>query len=267
MTRAGMWTAPLAAMRISLRLPFLVCSILPACSWFDESDDDQPQGGSLNRVQCAAQNGGIVLPEGFCASVVADRVGRARQMTVTPSGDLYVAINDSMDGAQKGHVLGLRDANDDGIADEEQTFGDAGGTGIAYHDGKLYFAQNERIVRWSLPEGKLAPDGAPEAIVVGLPDSGDHPYKAIVITDEGEILLNIGSPTNSCQATNRKPHSPGKDPCPDLETRAGIWRFASDRPSQKPSDGVRVATGLRNTTALALAPGSHELWGAVNGRD
>src|SRR5690348_86802 len=54
--------------------------------------------GSADRVRCAPDNGGITLPPGFCAAVVADlivdgRPAAARHMAVTPAGDLFVAIN------------------------------------------------------------------------------------------------------------------------------------------------------------------------------
>ena len=39
---------------------------------------------------CAADNGGITLPPGFCATVFADNLGHARQMAFGPDGVLYV---------------------------------------------------------------------------------------------------------------------------------------------------------------------------------
>ncbi len=39
---------------------------------------------------CAGDNGGIVLPPGFCATVFADNIGHARQMAVAPNGVVYV---------------------------------------------------------------------------------------------------------------------------------------------------------------------------------
>ena len=49
-------------------------------------------------VVCDDDNGGITLPDGFCAAVVADLVSggepaRARHMAITSTGDLFVAIN------------------------------------------------------------------------------------------------------------------------------------------------------------------------------
>ncbi len=37
-----------------------------------------PAAMAADSVQCAADNGGITLPDGFCAAVFADRVEKAR---------------------------------------------------------------------------------------------------------------------------------------------------------------------------------------------
>ena len=41
---------------------------------------------------CDSDNGGITLPAGFCALVVADGLGAARHAVVAPNGDVYVAL-------------------------------------------------------------------------------------------------------------------------------------------------------------------------------
>src|SRR4051794_15182678 len=58
------------------------------------------EGGRVTAagVMCAPGNGGITLPSGFCASVVADQVGKARHLIVTEKRDAYVAIGDSTHG-------------------------------------------------------------------------------------------------------------------------------------------------------------------------
>ena len=60
---------------------------------------------------CDSDNGGITLPAGFCALVVADGVGTARHMAVARNGDIYVGLQ--ADGAQGG-VVALHDADGDG---------------------------------------------------------------------------------------------------------------------------------------------------------
>src|SRR5689334_5892221 len=69
-------------------------------------------------------NGGLFLPSGFEALVVADSTGRARHITVNDNGDIYVKLtyNDKMKGA--GGTVGLRDVNNDGKADTIKYFGD-----------------------------------------------------------------------------------------------------------------------------------------------
>ncbi len=51
-----------------------------------------------HRGMCDEDNGSITLPDGFCASVFADGLGAARHMTVTPSGDVFVAVANAFDG-------------------------------------------------------------------------------------------------------------------------------------------------------------------------
>ncbi|MDQ3389183.1 MAG: PQQ-dependent sugar dehydrogenase, partial [Gemmatimonadota bacterium] len=55
--------------------------------------------------------------------------------------------------------------------------------------------------------------------------------------------------------------------CRELESRAGIWRFAPDRAGQQPGDGVRWATGIRNALAIAVDPRDDILYVVQHGRD
>ena len=218
---------------------------------------------------CDPENGGITLPQGFCALVVAENVGRARHLVVRRNGDLYVAINPARDGSDPGRFIALRDTDGDGRSDVSVTLATAGGNGVALDPSEffLYFAQNDRVLRYFLLPGVLRPVGAPATIVSGLPVDGDHTAKTIVLDQRGGFFLNIGSASNACQVENRVPFSPGVDPCPELAVRAGIWHFDAWRLGQTQSDGRRFATGFRNANALDLQPATGELWGVVNGRD
>jgi len=224
-------------------------------------------GNPAVNLHCDLDNGGLTLPPGFCAIAVADNLGAARNVAIAPSGDVFVAVKDSVDGLTKGKVVALRDSNGDGKLDVRQTFGSEGGNDVVWRDGYLYFAQNERVIRWALPNGVLAPSTNPEIVVSGLPNVGDHVSKSIAFGPDAGMFVNIGSATNSCQVMNRVLLSPGIDPCPELLTRAGVWRFEPGMLGQIQTDGIRYASGLRNTVALAIRPGTSELWGAQNGRD
>ena len=217
--------------------------------------------------ECAADNGGITLPDGFCAVVVADGVGAVRHMAIAPNGDIFAArMRGRRNPDAPAGVLALRDTDGDGQADQQVTIGDKNGTGIALRDGYLYLGPDDGVVRYPLPEGSLEPSGPEEVIVSGLPGTRSHRAKSIAINGD-DLFVNIGAPSNTCQAVDREAGSPGQDPCPELETRGGIWRFSAGRTGQTQADGERYATGLRNVVALALNPMNLGLYGVQHGRD
>lgn len=62
------------------------------------------------KPQCAADNGGLTLPAGFCAFIVAEKLTTPRHLVVMPNGDLFVS-------SSRGGVIALRDTTGDGKAD------------------------------------------------------------------------------------------------------------------------------------------------------
>lgn len=216
-------------------------------------------------VACETDNGGLVVPSGFCAVTVSRNLGPVRQMVVAPNGDLYAAVS-AVANAGAGGVVAFRDTSGDGRADMRAEFGPGGGNDVKLHDGYLYFALNDRVVRWKLTPGKLEPDGPEETVVSGLPVGGDHVAKSLVFVGD-TMIVNFGSATNSCQETDRLPASRGHDPCRELAERAGLWAFAASRTGQTVADGSRYATGLRNAMALAVEPSSGLLYAGVHGMD
>jgi glucose/arabinose dehydrogenase len=215
-------------------------------------------------VACDPTNGGITLPAGFCATVFADDLGAARHIAVRPNGDVYVAVSDRS--GVTGGVIGLRDADRDGRADQRTRFSDKGGNGVAYQEPYLYFAQNDRVLRYQFSGTALAPAKNAATVVAGLPDNGDHVSKTIAFRDGARMYLNIGSASNACQVANRRLESPGVDSCPELATRAGVWSLDPRTLNQKASRIPRFATGLRNMVALAVHP-SGQLFGVQMNRD
>ncbi|MGH7586313.1 MAG: PQQ-dependent sugar dehydrogenase, partial [Gemmatimonadales bacterium] len=211
---------------------------------------------------CDPDNGGLTLPDGFCAVVVAKGIGNARHLAVASNGDVFVATS-----GESGGVMALRDTTGDGRADVTRKFGPGGGNGIALDGGYLWFAPNDRVVRWAWRDGQLQPAGEPEVMVRDLPNVNNHRAKSIAFGPGGALFVNIGSPSNSCQQQDRGERSPGKMPCEELDTRAGIWRFERDRPGQTQANGRRWATGMRNTVALTAHPRTRALFAAIHGRD
>ena len=226
---------------------------------------------------CADENTGITLPPGFCATVFADNIGHARQLVVAPDGVLYVNTwSGTYYGNDKppagGFLVALKDTSGDGRADVNLRFGpgtesgNAGGTGIALYNGALYAETNDRIVRYALDTGAITPTKAPEVIVSGMPLTGDHPMHPFQIDAHGQLYVDMGSATNSCQVENRTLNSRGIQPCTELETRAGIWRYDANRTGQSFSPAERFATGLRNGEGIAF-DSSGGILATMHGRD
>src|SRR5882762_2909636 len=203
---------------------------------------------------CPNDDSGLQLPAGFCATVFADDIGHARHMVVAPSGILYVNTwsgryygNDTPHAG--GFLVALQDKSGTGKADVIERFGEtvqsggAGGTGIGMYKGSIYAEINDRIVRYLLPAaGSTVPSGSADTIVSGLPLGGDHPMHPFIINAEGSMYVDVASATNSCQLKNRTLKSPGANPCTELETRGGIWRYDANKTNQTFSTADRYAT-------------------------
>jgi glucose/arabinose dehydrogenase len=228
---------------------------------------------------CPGDNGGLSLPSGFCATVFADNLGHVRHMTVAPNGVLYVNTwsgrfyhNDKPPAG--GFLIALKDTKGVGHADMIERFGagvpqgSAGGTGIAYYYGAVYAEQNDKIIRYVLPTAanEIAPKGDAEIVVSGLPLTGNHPMHPFIIDAQGHIYVDLGSATNSCQFDDRMPGSRGHDPCTELETRAGTWRYDANKTGQHFSAAERYVTGLRNGEGFGI-DSTGRLFATQHGRD
>jgi len=224
--------------------------------------------GSGTAISACANNAEITLPAGFCASVFADSLGRARYLAIADNGDVYVSIEGTRADQRTPSpaFIALRDTNHDGRADQIERVGERGNTGIALNNGYLYVDQGERITRYAMRPGQLVPSTVPETVVTGFPVNPGHRSRNFVITRDGALLVNVGSPSNSCQLKDRGLESPGKDPCPELETRAGIWKFSATTLNQQFSPSARIVAGARNSTGMALGADG-QLYANTHGRD
>jgi glucose/arabinose dehydrogenase len=227
-----------------------------------------------------ADNGGLILPRGFGALVVADSTGRARHIAVNDNGDVYVKLtfNDAMNGG--GGTVGLRDLNNDGHADSIVYFGeykDEGGSavGVTIHNGYLYTSTVRNVLRNKLTPGKLVPESKSEIILTDEdPDVVNHWHttKPAAFDDKGYMYIPFGAPTDAGQDITKYgpigiPGGKGLDPCPDLEKHGGIWRFDANKTGQQQKDGYKFSTGLRSIVGMQWNPADKSLYAVVNGLD
>ena len=211
-----------------------------------------------NKPSKVLANAGLTLPSGFEASAIAENLGRARHLTITPQNDIYVHLESLKNG--KGIVV-LHENN--GKATIKTSFANFGGTGIAIKNGYLYASNDKAVYRFKLNEQNevINPD-APETVVSGLLSRRAHEAKALCLDNEGNLYVNIGAYSNICSEFDRD-----KKGCPILDSAGGIWQFKADKLNQHYADGIKYAGGLRNVVGLSWNDQSNQLFVMQHGRD
>jgi glucose/arabinose dehydrogenase/mono/diheme cytochrome c family protein len=218
-------------------------------------------------------NGGLYLPEGFQAKVVADSLGSARHIAINENGDIYVKLRASYPG---GSNVALRDTNNDGKADIMKSFAvyydpSGYGTAMRIYKGYLYYSSSGQIFRVKLIPGQLLPDTKAELILTDDFANDIHGYnhtaKPLTFDEAGHMYVPYGSPGDVCQELDRTPGELGQNPCPQLDEHAGVWVFDPNKQNQTIKDGKRYATGIRSAVAIAWNKEENSLYLVQHGRD
>jgi glucose/arabinose dehydrogenase len=149
----------------------------------------------LGLMGCAAQGGAnpplqrLDLPPGFAIEVFAEVPG-ARSLAVADGGrKVYV-------GTRESDLYAVLDPERDGVADGVMQV--ASGlnvpNGLAAQDGRLFVAEQHRIVRFE-------PDGKVEIVVPPgvLPDFRHHGWRYAGFGPDGKLYVAIGAPCNICE--------------------------------------------------------------------
>ena len=209
------------------------------------------------------KNAGLKLPAGFSASKIIEGYGRARHIAVTPQGTIFYKSSKLYNGKGIFQII----KNKKGV-DSVFGFGNYTGTGIAIKNGYLYASSDQEVFRYQLNnKGEVINPNSPEKIITGLVNNHQHESKSIMLDNAGNIYVNIGAYSNSCQEQDRTLHSPGRKPCPILNEAGGIWKFKADKPNQSYAEGIRYATGLRNVVGLDWNNQTNTLFVMQHGRD
>jgi glucose/arabinose dehydrogenase len=224
-----------------------------------------------------ADNGGLSLPGGFEALVVADSTGHARHLAVRDNGDIYVKLSSS--DKLRGGNIALRDTSGDGRADIIVRFGamddrrSSYGTGMVIHNGYLYFSSATHLYRNKLTRGKLIPEGEPEVVLTDDHEHGIHWHitKPVSFDNRGNMYIPFGAPSNACQdilnTPNGTPGGEGLDPCPELVLHGGVWKFDAGKTNLTQKDGSVFATGIRSVVAMDWNLADGNLYIVMHGRD
>jgi len=262
----------------------LLGALLVGCSGGGDSSAKRPDTvgtaatATATPAPCTTGTAELTLPAGFCATVFADSIMQGRHVAVASNGDVYVTIEGTQPSTEKqisggdknapapASFVAMRDTNRDGRADVIKRIGSLGNTGVALANGYLYVDEGKQIVRYQRSDTALAPEGARQVVLSGIPLDGGHRARNIAIGGDGALYLNVGSKTNSCQQKDRANESPGVDPCTELLTRAGLWKYDANKSGQAFSKNERFATGIRNGMGIAIA-GDGKVYATQHGRD
>jgi len=215
------------------------------------------------------------VPQGYAIRAIATDMKIPRQTLLLPNGDILVAEgrgggapNLKPKDVIAGHIKAkgtspvgggnrltlLRDADGDGVYEVRTVFAENLNApyGLALVDGNLYVANQDALVRFEYRDGETQAS-SPPVTIADLPSAINHHWtKALAASADGQFLfVGIGSNSNITE----------RGMTAEVD-RAMVWRVDARTGAHKP-----YATGLRNPTALAIQPGTDQLWAVVNERD
>ncbi|WP_228729935.1 PQQ-dependent sugar dehydrogenase [Shewanella avicenniae] len=191
----------------------------------------------------AAQSVIITVTKGFSVSLYATDLGDAKQIAVGDDGTLFVGSHKS------GTITALVDSNSDGRVDrrylvaKDLEYPEA----LAFHDGNLYVAENERIVVFNNIEQRLRRPVRPVEIYDRLPDNSKKSVRGMKFGPDGRLYVAIGAPCNVCEPTS-----------PYGSIIAIDTKFGEAR---------QIATGIRQVVGMDWSPEDNKLWFADSSRD
>jgi len=217
-----------------------------------------------------------VVPEGFEVRAIARDLRIPRQTLVLPNGDILVAEGrggnapalkpkDVIAGPIKAagttqvpsgnRLTLLRDADGDGEYELQTVFAEDldAPYGLALVGNNLYVANQDAVVRFDYQPGMTQARAGKPQVLTKLPSEINHHWtKSMAASADGRFLyVGIGSNSN---ITERGMTAE--------QDRAVVWEIDTQTGMHR-----EYAGGLRNPTALAIQPGSGQLWAVVNERD
>jgi glucose/arabinose dehydrogenase len=183
----------------------------------------------------------LKAPSGFQITVFSSAIEGPRMMVFSPGGVLLVSESG------EGRVAAFPDPRGTGKADKEVTVlkGLNEPHGLAFYQGKLYVAENDKVSRYDWDEANLRASNP--AKLANLPTGGGHSTRTVIFHGD-KMYVSAGSSCNACLEKDQR--------------RATVMQFNPD------GSGQTIFTkGLRNAVGLAVNPKTDTVWVTVNGRD
>ncbi len=174
----------------------------------------------------------------------ADKVTNARDLQFTPGGVLLVSET------SEGRVVALPDRDKNGKADEVKTVlkGLKKPHGLAFYQGKLFVAEENKVVRYIWNEADLT--AQKEKDLFSLPSQfvSRHFTRGLEFDKAGNLYVSVGSTCDTCLESN--------------DQLASVLITNADGSSPQV-----YAKGLRNAVFLKLNQKTDQIWTTEMGRD
>jgi len=190
-------------------------------------------------------------PAGFVVTRFADSLDSPRWIYTATNGDIFVAQSDR-EGKTGNNILLFRDANKDGVADSRSVYisGLKQPFGMLILKNKFYVGNTDALLEFPY-DAAATTISAKGKQLVSLP-TGRHWTRNIISNAAGnKIYIAVGSGSNI-----------GENGMDKEFRRANILQVNPDGTGE-----IIYASGLRNPVGMDWAPGTSDLWTAVNERD
>ncbi|WP_439880266.1 PQQ-dependent sugar dehydrogenase [Pontibacter sp. MBLB2868] len=237
---------------------FIYCLTLAAISFGCSSGDVADENSTANDVEETVSAGTaniptgpvdkdlarIDLPDGFRIDYYAKDVKNARSMALSKSGILFVGTRSN------DKVFAVVDKNNDGKAEEVVTVASGlnSPNGVALHNGDLYVAEINRVIKFPNIEQSFRNNPKFEVVNDKFPSDAHHGWKYIAFGPDDKLYVPVGAPCNVCKEEN--------------PIYATITRMNPDG-----SDLEIYAEGVRNSVGFDWNPKTKDLYFTDNGRD
>ncbi|HEV2740379.1 MAG TPA: hypothetical protein VGU66_17605 [Candidatus Elarobacter sp.] len=184
---------------------------------------------------------GVNVPSGFTAERIATVRG-ARELAVAPNGDLFVGTNGSA-------VYIVPDAQGTASAARQfASFGDGPMAGVFLAGDTLYAGGQFGVYRIPYRAGDREAREKPQKIASVRAGGGSGHSTTTVAFSKGTLYASVGSSCNACDESDA--------------TRATVQAMSPDGKNMHAR-----AVDIRNAIALAVQPGTGDVWAGVAGRD
>ncbi|HEX5421314.1 MAG TPA: PQQ-dependent sugar dehydrogenase [Gammaproteobacteria bacterium] len=226
------------------------------------------------KVVAKPEDAKLELPPGFKAAVFTRDVKGPRVMRIAPNGDIFVSED------KNGTIKVLRPTADGAGVASSETFAEGLNLpfGMQFYPAGdqpkwLYVAENNSVVRFPYKKGDMKASGKPEVVVPNFAPTGKYHFtRDLVFSPDGKrMFVSVGSGSNVGEDMTKKTPEEVKA-WASQHALGAAWGDETNRADVLVFDvasgkGKPYATGIRNCVALAIQPGTGNLWCTVNERD